>query len=103
MIDPLYHKNAYDYDENFEICIEASNDVNINKKSKLTSNLILDIEYHMCHSSEWKYNSKISQMLESMKKCDFHNLMNKPQIETKTPWLGKSRLEKNHTNKKYKT
>jgi hypothetical protein len=30
LIDPLYNKNAYDYDDKFEICIEASNDVNIN-------------------------------------------------------------------------
>jgi len=30
LIDPLYNKNAYDYDDNFEICIEVSNDFNIN-------------------------------------------------------------------------
>jgi hypothetical protein len=36
MIDPLYNKSAHDYDDYVKICIEALDDDNVNKKSKLT-------------------------------------------------------------------
>jgi hypothetical protein len=45
MIDPLCNKNAHDYDDNVDICIEALDDDDVNKKSKLTYNLVLNIEY----------------------------------------------------------
>jgi hypothetical protein len=32
LINPLYNKSVNDYDDNFEICIKAFNDDNVNRK-----------------------------------------------------------------------
>ncbi len=55
LINLLYNKSVNDYYDNFEICIEAFNDDNLNGKSKFASNLILETICLMCHSSKQKY------------------------------------------------
>lgn len=47
LINPIYNKNVNDYDDKFEICIQAFNGDNLNRKSKFVSNLILEL-YVLC-------------------------------------------------------
>jgi hypothetical protein len=53
-INPLYNKDINDYNDDIEICIEKTNDNNVNKKPNFKSNLRLDIEYFMCNVSKQK-------------------------------------------------
>jgi hypothetical protein len=63
----LYNKSVNDYDDNFEICIEAFNDDNVNRKSKFASNLILETKCLMCHTSKQKNVFNISSCLPQWK------------------------------------
>jgi hypothetical protein len=67
LLNPLYNKSVNDYDDNFEICIEAFNDENLNRKSNFASNLILEIVCFMCHTSKQKYVFNISSFLPQCK------------------------------------
>ncbi len=67
LINPLYNKHVNDYDDNFEICIEAFNDDNLNRKSKFASNLILETIFLMCHTNKQKYVFNISSCLPQCK------------------------------------
>ncbi len=53
-INPLYNKKVNDYNDDIEICIEKTNDKNVNKKSNFKSNQTFDIEYFMWHVSKQK-------------------------------------------------
>jgi hypothetical protein len=60
-VDPLYNKNASDYDDDFEICINTSNENNLNKELHFKSNQTFSTEYLMSHTSKQKYVSNISK------------------------------------------
>jgi hypothetical protein len=67
LINLLYNKNVNNYDDNFEISIEAFNDDNLNRKSKFASNLIPETICLMCHTSKQKYVFNISSCLPQCK------------------------------------